>query len=889
MHCAKDYNPFQDFSNAQLYLTSQSIRNNDTVWIFSTESLFVDITAKELVDSMRISSVGNRLWQKDDTMFFPGSFFQAPFPVLVSWYDTGSHSIIFTVYKKNGSLYRETLSVYAKSPLHQNLISLVARDSVVLKTPKVKDKDVSYFWSFGNQSAVVSPVCSTKAGIVAPIVSGFGRLWVWDGRFSSPKDSFPFILWDTIAPIIRCLNDNYISNDTIYTSDSLFTFRAQITDDFNGFVDSASVNGQAFDGKSSDSYYRLFDRVFTKSQSNPLVISIFAQDHFQNGNSTKKIFWLVYSNSVPHSKKLDIVFTSPNRDSLIVTNPLFLCSGSIRNYSLDSFDVRLRAYVNNTALLQEKLLRTNSQTWDWNCSLQTGKNVLRIIAMDNATGVIFDQKETNVFLVSDTIDTVPPRILDVITDGKAVQGQYTDKPTIIVAIRAFDEGSGIDTLLVNGIAQNSAGGFWYYDTIALRHGTGGNEITVSAIDKKKNKAFQSAVIYKNQVPVVLKSPKSMYVFADSIYSDSIFAFDSDNDSISYQRVLGPPNLSVLPSGKIVWTPSQADSGANNVTIRVWDGYQPVFAGFTLFVNLPGKPLPQPVSFATRESDFPVYLTAGKDSLNLALKIKTNTGVAPFSYSCRIIGKKTDLLENSADNIVFWKPSPSDTGYRQFIIIVKDNFPATDTLYPRILVVPENRPCSIAVAYHSPTDSFSNGALNLNSIKGPFRIVFKIFDPDDPLVQRHNVELFQSRTHTTSSFDSAVVDTFGYTVDPTTLLGFDTITAMVHDPTTSDTVRVRLYYGASPGTPQQIYPLNFTKISQSNVTVKYSCSDIDGDSLTYDIYAGTNPLGLMKVGTASDTSFSLYGLTPSTTYYWQIIGKDWKSQTAGPLWQFSTGP
>jgi len=888
IHCSKDYNPFHDYDNAGLYLVSQSIHNNDTVSIFSTESLLVDITAKELVDSVRIFIPGNRLWHNADSVLSTSAFEEAPIPFLISWYDTGMHSIVFTVHKKNNSLYEETLSVYAKSPLHQNIISLVARDSIVLKTPKVKDNDVMYYWSFGNQLPIVSPVCSTKAAIIAPIVSGFGRLWVWDGNVSSPKDSFPFILWDTTAPSIRCINDNYSSNDTIYTSDSLFTFRVQISDDFNGFVDSASVNGRAFDGRSNDSYFKLFDGAYSYSQGSPLLLSVFAMDHFKNGNSTKKTFYLVYSSFVPHSNKLDIVFESPVHDSLIVTTPLFLFSGTIVNHSLDSLDVRIRAYVNNVVLAQEKILHANSQSWDWNCPLVTGKNVFRVIAMDNATGAVYDQKEATVFLTSDTIDTVPPRILAVNVDGSPAQGLYTDKPTIIAAIEAFDEGSGIDSLFINGILKFSAS-FWYYDTIALRHTISGNELAVLAIDKKKNRAYQSVVIYKNQIPVVQKAPKSLYVFADSLYSDSLYAFDPDNDTITYQKVQGPPGLSVFSTGKVQWSPSRSDSGANVVTIRVWDGYQPVFVSFTLFVNVPGKPLPQPVAFATQESDFPLFLTAGKDSLTLALQLKSNTGIAPFSYSCRIIGKKTSIFENSPNNVINWKPTLPDTGYCQFIVIVKDNFPASDTLYPRILVVPENRPCSIAVAYHTPTDSLANGALNLNSQKGPFRIVFKIFDPDNPIVQRHDVELFQTRTHTTSSFDSALVDTFGYTVDPTTLLGFDTITATVHDANTSAAAMVRLYYGTAPGTPQQVFPLNFSKINQSDVRLQYACADVDNDSLSYDIFVGDNPLGLMKAGTSSSTGFTVYGLAPSTTYYWQIICKDWKSQTSGPLWQFSTGP
>jgi hypothetical protein len=193
-----------------------------------------------------------------------------------------------------------------------------------------------------------------------------------------------------------------------------------------------------------------------------------------------------------------------------------------------------------------------------------------------------------------------------------------------------------------------------------------------------------------------------------------------------------------------------------------------------------------------------------------------------------------------------------------------------------------------VAYHTPTDTLANGTLNLNSLRAPFRLVFRIFDPDNPLVERHDVTVFQSKTHTTSTFDSAVVDTFGLTIDPSVNTGVDTITASVRDASTGDTVRVRLYYGSPPDAPAAVFPLNFSQVNQASVTVQFFCSDPDGDTVTYDVYAGTSPSVLSRIATTADTSVTLYGLSPATTYYWYVAARDWKSQTTGQLWQFSTG-
>jgi hypothetical protein len=888
LFCAHEYNPFSDFNNAAVFIAGSSLKNQDTAQIFSTESLEVFVTVKELVDSFSVSATANRLWSRPESTITHDAFGNEPFSFLVSFFDTGWQSIVLTSFRKNNTRYEETISVYLKSPLDQEPISVNALDSVILRTPRVKDRDVTYFWSFGAGVRFISPTCSTTVAPVAPVVFGTGTLWVWDGHVSSPKDSFPFMFRDTIGPAISCDNGNgYISNDTIYTSDSVFTFRVRITDDYAGGVDSASVNGHAFDGENGDVYYALFDRVYMHPAANPLPLRVYALDHFQNGTATTTIFQLAFSTAVPHMKKVDIVVLSPSHDSTVVTTPQFLCAGRVDNFSLDSLDLSLHASVNGVAEPDVRIIRGSALSWEWSFSLKQGEDTVRIIATDNATGDVLDLKEFSLFYTPDAPDTVPPRILDITADGRAAQGMYTVSPTVIIGVRAFDEGSGIDTLLING-APCSPTGFWYTDTIPLRHTPSGNEVTVTAVDRKKNAARQTVIIYRNVAPVIQKWPASSFVVADSPYTDAIGAVDPDQDTLVFQRTDGPAGLAVSQSGAISWTPARTDTGAHAVTIRVWDGYQPVFATYTLYVSLPGQGPPKPVSFLTNEGDFPDFLVAGRDSLTKVLRVRNGTGIPPFVFSCRIVGRKAALLDNSRDSLVSWLPSLSDTGYRQFIVVVADRFPSTDTLYPRILIAPPERPCSIAVAYHTAADTLADGALNLNSLDRQFRLVFRIFDPDNPLVERHTVTLFESRTHTTSSFDSAVVDTFGLTIDPTVLSGYDTIVATVRDASSKDTVRVRLYYGSPPDAPAAVFPLNFSQVGQASVALRFSCQDPDDDTLSYDVFAGTNPTALSRIATIADTSLTLFGLSPGTTYFWNVVAHDWKSQTAGQLWQFTTG-
>jgi hypothetical protein len=884
LFCSRESNPFSNYANAGLYIVHQSIRDNDTLDIFSTESLQIRVTVKELVGRFSVSATANRLWPSPESTVVSSEFSKEPFTFFISFYDTGWQSVVTSVYKTNGQQITESLHVYLKSPLHQDSLVAFEHDSVTLHTTHVKDRDVIYYWALGASVLYASPLCSTRVSVAAPSYAGKGSLWVWDGRHVSPADSFSFSLRDTVKPTIACVNTEQMQGDTIFTSDSIFAFKARITDDLTGSVDSASVNGRAFDGKNGSEYYKLFDKVYAHPSGNPLALAVYALDHFRNGNTAEKTYWLVFSTSVPHAKKARIVVLTPPFDTSTVSSASYILSGRIENNSLDSLNLSLRLYVNDTVNPVVRTITNAATTWDWTVALNPGPNTARLIAADQS-GTVIDWKDLLLFFTPGGPDTMPPRILDVLADGKVAQGLYTDKSSVVIAVRAIDEGSGIDTLFINGVAA-APHGLWYYDTLQLSHVTSGNEVVITAVDKKKNRTQQAVVLFKNSLPVVQKSPRSAFIEADSAYTDTIHAIDPDNDTLSYQRTEGPAGLVVGQNGVITWVPAESDTGARTVTIRVWDGYQPVFATFMLYVSLPGHLPPKPVSFAIRAEDFPLFLTAGKDTLKKVLTVAHGTGIPPFVFSARVVGKKPLLLDNTSDSLLVWAPGVGDTGYCQIIAIVKDEFPSTDTLYSRILVVPPNRPCSISVSYVA--DTLANGAVDLTGMLTPFTMVFRIHDPDNPLSERHSVTLFDAHTHATSAIDSAVVDTFLYTVDPTVFYGYDTIVASVRDQSSADTIRVRLYFGFSLGIPVTLSPLNNAVINQSSVALSFSCSNPDSDSLSFDVYFGTNPLSLSRVGPIAATSITLYGLISNTTYYWKVVAHSSKSQTESQLWQFTTG-
>jgi len=94
----------------------------------------------------------------------------------------------------------------------------------------------------------------------------------------------------------------------------------------------------------------------------------------------------------------------------------------------------------------------------------------------------------------------------------------------------------------------------------------------------------------------------------------------------------------------------------------------------------------------------------------------------------------------------------------------------------------------------------------------------------------------------------------------------------------------------PNIPIYSSPTNMSTGINITPTLKWNCSDPDGDPLTYNIYFGTtNPPVLIKSNWPVN-NYAVGTLQYNTTYYWRIVANDGKGgSTSGPTWRFTTIP
>ncbi|MBI3195418.1 MAG: SUMF1/EgtB/PvdO family nonheme iron enzyme [Ignavibacteriae bacterium] len=93
----------------------------------------------------------------------------------------------------------------------------------------------------------------------------------------------------------------------------------------------------------------------------------------------------------------------------------------------------------------------------------------------------------------------------------------------------------------------------------------------------------------------------------------------------------------------------------------------------------------------------------------------------------------------------------------------------------------------------------------------------------------------------------------------------------------------------PNQPSNPIPSDSETNVTTSPTLRWSCNDPDGDTLTYDVYFGTDHPPATKVSSGqSDTSFNCSILDTNRTYYWNIIAKDSNGDsTISVIWSFTT--
>jgi hypothetical protein len=455
--CAKDYNPFETISNAQVHVASEScsqrVRDNDTLLIFTTETLAVYTTVREKIDSIKFHADNNRL-HNDFVLYPPYSSDVIDF--LLSFSDTGSHVVTVTAFRSDKSMSSVgPLTFYVRSPLKQNDIDTALGASLTLSTPGVGDDDVYYVWVFG--TAANDTIKSTFHEYLNQYVLSVplnktltGALFVSDTNgICSPISPFSFRFFQPQAPIIRC-TDKGLSGDTIVTGDSSLLFTVQIIDSSHQGLLSVQIAGANASTSDGTNFSLILSGMERFSETNKKEVKVVAVNKLND--TTTDTFYCYYNSAGPHPGLIKLTLVNPT--SSITTSlrqiPFLV---NVTNPDLDS--VTMKVYINGqlitTSVGNNRKNAASSFTDEWLLNLAEGAK--NDVVAEAWVGTL--ETDTTSIAITQSqayVDATGPEIIKILINGQQVVGENVSVPQttklITDSIYAVDNESGIDSAYI---------------------------------------------------------------------------------------------------------------------------------------------------------------------------------------------------------------------------------------------------------------------------------------------------------------------------------------------------------------------------------------------------------------------------------------------------------
>jgi trimeric autotransporter adhesin len=94
------------------------------------------------------------------------------------------------------------------------------------------------------------------------------------------------------------------------------------------------------------------------------------------------------------------------------------------------------------------------------------------------------------------------------------------------------------------------------------------------------------------------------------------------------------------------------------------------------------------------------------------------------------------------------------------------------------------------------------------------------------------------------------------------------------------IKMNVIVNHAPTTPVLVSPSTGATGQNRTLTLTWTCTDSDGDNITYDVYLDKNSSPTQRVASAQTaTSYSATNLDSAATYYWKVIAKDSKGASS----------
>ena len=92
----------------------------------------------------------------------------------------------------------------------------------------------------------------------------------------------------------------------------------------------------------------------------------------------------------------------------------------------------------------------------------------------------------------------------------------------------------------------------------------------------------------------------------------------------------------------------------------------------------------------------------------------------------------------------------------------------------------------------------------------------------------------------------------------------------------------------PFAPVLVSPAINVTLQNANTDLEWTASDVDNDSLTFDVYFGEENPPVTKVSSNQTRNDFNVNLNANTDYFWKVVVNDGSGgKTIGQVWNFKT--
>lgn len=871
-----DYNPFKDYDNASAVIVRANFTDEDTVTIFSLETLSITITVPNLIDSVTVVSEGNRFFNDGMKTIKCGntdSIVKSLKGIVFSYWKPGEKQIDIRVYRQNGEVLSQKKKIYVRLPEYAETVKGYYNQNLQLSCESVNDKSIMYQWQISDTTIKERQGSSLVKLINSGEEQGTGYLVLTDGIYMSSMQTFKFEITDTSAPVIKIPDDLKMRNDTILSGNSELPLKLFVSDIGQNKNLKVSINGaDSFDIRSGNLYVKIIGGLDKSAGLKKIAIS--AQDNAIIQNTASKVIWLGYDQNAVKSKQWALSMLIPSTDTSKSSISAKTIYGLIERYNKDTLPVKVDFYVND--LKRDSIFNVTGNEWSGTVELDTGKNMIKVIAVkgneaDSVSRTIFYSKSLN--------DTMKPVLKNITIDGLRDNRFITDE-LIDISVIAFDEGGKVQSVTCNGENmknQNKSEYVWNIENLKLNFIDGVAEVNIAAADVKNNTVIYSKKIWYNTLPRIIKTPLfESPARAGRLYTDAVKVNESDKyDLIQYSLTCSDStSMKIDKKGNVVWKPLK--NATVEYTIRIFDRFETVSFSDTLFV-VDSNTVINKLDIDNVVDRFPDVLSLSMHpSENDTMKVNCTplSGTPPYYYNVTAMG--SSLQPSMKGDTLIWVSSKSDTGIIRFEIIVSDKYDKKDTVNPVVALMRGNQPftvaCSLAV------DTFPDRTIDMSSQEKKGYINISIADPD--YEDSYTVYIKESGVLDTLELQNMrefKVELYGSLLKS----GMDTIDIRITDNGGHEIRYDRIVnYGMILQKCELKSPRNSDTITDSAISFVWYKNSIQ--NVQYELYAGSagDTLGLIYKG--YDTAFTYYAKRMPGMYLCQLYVSNGKARLGGSL-------